>query len=438
MQSFGRRSGRRFVVPLLGLVLALSGALPPSPTRAQTVRPTGPLVPSEGTLFGAYVKPGGGWDRADVEAGIVGMETEIGRTLAIDHHFAPWGVLFPSWKEPWDVANGRIPMTSWGAISTKEVNSGAVDGFIRDRADEVREFGHPLFIRWFWEMNGNASFHLAGRPSRFITAWRRIRWIFALEGATNAVWVWCPTAWGFQDGSAPRYYPGDLYVDWVCSTGFNWAPGRAEDPWRGFQEIFDAFYAFGSGRDKPMMVGAYGVQERGEGEKASWFTEAAADLKEMYPAIAAVVYFNSDRDFDWRVTTSSSSLEAFRTLGLESHFNPSHADLPLPDSSRFDRVLEDDTAPIVEVLTPLGRRYEAGRNLRIRWRSIEPHRDLVRIRYRISAGTWHALRLRTADDGLFQWVPPEWLRGRRVRIVVTAVDLAGNRGEDRSPWFRLS
>jgi hypothetical protein len=438
MESVGRTGARRLVVPLVGLFVSIGVALPPAPSQAQSARPMGPLVPEEGTLFGAYVKPSSGWDREDVQAGIVRMEAQIGRSLAIDHHFAPWGIQFPSWKEPWDVANGRIPMTSWGAISTRRVNSGAVDDFIRARADEVREFGHPIFIRWFWEMNGDASFRQAGRPSRFIAAWRRIRWIFGRQGATNAIWVWCPTAWGFSDGSAQRYYPGDSYVDWLCATGFNWAPGREGNPWRRFRDIFDAFYTFGSRTGKPMMVGAYGVQERELGEKAAWFTEASADLKDVFPAVAAVVYFNSNRDFDWRVTTSASSLDAFRAMGLESHFNPPLADLPSPDPSRFDSVLADVTSPVVELLAPSSGPYEAGRNLGVRWGSHEPHRNFVRIRYRLFGGAWHAVRWRTVDDGSFRWVPPEWLRGRRVMIGVTAFDLAGNRGEDRSPWFRLT
>jgi hypothetical protein len=438
MASDSRPYRRRFVARVLGFVVALSSTLPQSPVRAQSTRPTGPLAPSEGTLFGAYVKPTEGWDRDDVEAGILQMETQVGRTLAIDHHFAPWGIRFPSWKEHWDVANGRIPMTSWGAISTRKVNSGAVDGFIRARADEVREFGHPIFIRWFWEMDADASFRRAGRPSRFITAWRRIRWIFAQEGATNAVWVWCPTAWGFYDGSAQRYYPGDQYVDWVCATGFNWAPGRPGDRWRRFREIFDPFYLFGSRNGKPMMVGAYGVQERGAGEKADWFTDASADLKERFPSIAAIVYFNSNRDFDWWVTTSASSVGSFQAMALEPYFNPAHPGLPGPDPSRFDSVLEDGTAPIVEVVAPTSGRYEAGRYLGIRWRTIEAHRDFVRVRYRLWGGTWHAIRRRTADDGVLRWAVPQRLQGRRVRIGVTAFDLARNRGEDRSPWFRLT
>ena len=420
---------------LVLVLLALLGSVGvPGPAHAGADPLPGPLEPTSGSLFGAYVKPDSGWSRDDVIASIERLEGDLGRTLGIDHHFHPWSVPFPSWKEPWDVSTGRIPMISWGNVSTRRVNSGALDGLIRSRAEAVRNFGQPMFIRWFAEMDGDSVAHLSRSPSSYIRAWRRIRWIFGTSDAWNAVWVWCPTSWGFVEGDAQKYYPGDEYVDWVCSDGYNWAPGREGARWRNFHEIYEAFYAFGLARDKPMMAGEYGCQERAPGEKAGWITQAREDIKTRFPEIDAVVYFDSDRDYDWRLDTSPSSYEAFISMGNDPYFNPPRDTLGAVDPARLDAVLADGTGPHVKVRT---RSLGGGRPGSVRWRSDEPHRDVVRLRYAVRGGRGRLIVWRTADDGRFVWRVPGALRGKRIRISVRATDLAGNVGTAHSRWLKV-
>lgn len=420
---------------LVLVFLALLGSVGvPEPAQAGADPPPGPLEPTSGSLFGAYVKPDSGWTHDDVTASIERLEGDLGRTLGIDHHFHPWSVPFPSWKEPWDVSMGRIPMISWGNVSTRRVNSGALDGLIRSRADAIRSFGQPMFIRWFAEMDGDSVAHLSRSPSSYIRAWRRIRWIFGTSGAWNAVWVWCPTSWGFVEGDAQKYYPGDEYVDWICSDGYNWAPGREGARWRSFHEIYEAFYEFGLARDKPMMAGEYGCQERAPGEKAGWINQAREDIKTRFPEIDAVVYFDSDRDYDWRLDTSPSSYEAFISMGNDPYFNPPSDTLGAVDPARFDAVLADGTDPHVKVRT---RSLDGGRPGAVRWRSDDPHRNVVRLRYAVRGGSGRLIVRRTADDGRFVWRVPRALRGKRIRISVRATDLAGNVGTAHSRWLRV-
>ena len=393
----------------------------------------GPLEPASGALFGAYVKPRTGWTRDEVVASLERLERDLGRTLDIDHHYHPWTVPFPSWKEPWDLANGRIPMISWGNVSTRRVNSGALDGLIRSRAEAVRSFGAPMFIRWFFEMDSDAVARLAGSPASYINAWRRIRWIFGTAGAWNAVWVWCPTSWGFFEGEAQKYYPGDQYVDWICSDGYNWAPGRGGSRWREFSQIYQAFYEFGVSRGKPMMAGEYGCQERAPGEKAGWFDQAREDIKERFPELDAVVYFDSDRDYDWRVDTSPSSYQSFITTAQDPHFNPP-GPLGEVDPGRFDGVLADTTAPRVQVRT---RPLWGGRPGVVRWRSHEPHQDVVRLRYTVRGRGGRSIVRSTSDDGRLVWRVHGALTGKRIQVSVRATDLAGNVGTGRSGWFKV-
>ncbi len=193
---------------------------------------------------------------------------------------------------------------------------------IRARADAVKSFGEPVFLRPMWEMDGDWTKTWVKSPASFIAAWRRIHGIFRSRGATNATFVWCPTAWGFATGKAQSYYPGNEYVDWVCSDPYNWAPGRPGAEWRSLAQAAQPFYDWGLATGKPLMLGEYGCQERTSGEKAAWFNQARADLKSRFPAIRALVYFDSFTAYDWRVDTSSSSLSAFRAMSADPYFNP--------------------------------------------------------------------------------------------------------------------
>jgi hypothetical protein len=429
--------GWTFIAARVSLAFAMA-LLPVCTVPAESARSVGPLAPASGTLFGTYVQPRTGWNREDVVAAVNKLESDLGRRLDVDQHYYPWHVPFPSWKEEWDVANGRIPLITWGSIRTTRINSGSQDALIRARADGVKALGKPVFLRFFAEMDGDFLAHRTGSPSRYIAAWRRARWIFASRGATNAVWVWCPTAWGFTEGDAQRYYPGDAYVDWLCADGFNWAPGRRGVPWRSFAQIHEDFYKYGEAVGKPLMVGEYGCLERRDGEKAQWIAEARDALKNQLPAIAAVVYFDSKGDFNFRVDTSPSAYEAYKAMGADPHFNPPHEGLLPVDPARFDATMADTTAPVVGIVSPTSGAFRAGTKLRIRWRTFEPHKDMATLRYRVRGRAWRVIAWRTTDDGGFVWRIPRTLRGRALQAAVTVLDLAGNQGAARSAWIRLT
>jgi hypothetical protein len=69
------------------------------------------------------------------------------------------------------------------------------------------------------------------------------------------------------------------------------------------------------------MVGEWGAVERAPGAKARWLAGAHAALKTHLPRIAAVVYFDADRQYDWRISTSPDSLAAFKAMAADPYFN---------------------------------------------------------------------------------------------------------------------
>ncbi|MDQ1497513.1 MAG: hypothetical protein QOI86_853 [Actinomycetota bacterium] len=310
------RPWRAVVVAVLA-VAALAPVATTAPASAAG-RPAGPLVPASGFYVGAYTKHADGYGQDREQQATSDLEARLGRRLHIDQHYYSWTDVFPSWREPWDIENERIPMISWNGENTDAINRGDWDGLISARAQAIAMLNTPVFIRWFWEMDGNKKQGFISSPPSYQKAWRHIHDIFAAAGATNAVWVWCPNASAFDDGSALPYYPGGAYVDWVCADGYNFAPNRPGDTWESFGQIFSGFYTAGSRLGKPLMVGEFGALERNAGEKATWFRQAH-DWVAAHPAIAAVVYFNADSTnngiaYNWRVDTSPASFEGFRYL----------------------------------------------------------------------------------------------------------------------------
>ena len=293
--------------------------LPPTTTTTTGALPAAPVT---GVLLGASTSPEARGLAAE-QAAVEELERAIGRTLDINHNFYSWEEAFPSEVEQWDLQAGRTPMISWNGkgVMTTTIAAGQYDELIQQRARATRALGRPVLIRWFWEMDGNKKADFAGTPEQYVAAWQRIVSTFRAEGADNVRWVWCPNASAFNDGDAQKFYPGDEFVDWTCADGYNWAPGRPGEDYRSFEEIFGGFYAWASLHDKPIMIGEFGVQERNRGEKAQWITAAGEAIKTEFPLIRAIVYFHANKEYDWRLTTSDSALDAFRRLAHDPWFN---------------------------------------------------------------------------------------------------------------------
>jgi hypothetical protein len=228
-------------------------------------------------------------------------------------------------------SHGAIPFFSWSSQSTptslnepdfqlSDVIAGRHDAFIRSFATAARNWGHPFFLRFNWEMNG-AWFPWSekangNQPGEYVAAWRHVHDIFESVGASNATWTWCPNV-DFDDNlqDLASLYPGDAYVDWSCLDGYNWAtePVKASR-WMTFDEIYARTYdeivnTIAPG--KPMVIGEVASTENG-GSKAAWITDALARVPAAYPRIRALLWFERNADqVAWPIESSDSSTAAF-------------------------------------------------------------------------------------------------------------------------------
>jgi beta-mannanase len=108
------------------------------------------------------------------------------------------------------------------------------------------------------------------------------------------------------ENAIPNYYPGASYTDYVAVDGFNFGT-----PWRSFTETFQEPLKLLAGYGKPIYILSLASAEGPQ--KAAWIKDFGARLKE-YPLLKGWVWFNQNKEHDWRVNSDPASLEAFRAL----------------------------------------------------------------------------------------------------------------------------
>jgi hypothetical protein len=293
------------------------------------------------------------WDMSAVAR----FEELSGKSASVVQFFQPFAECNPSCSfyafptSPMESirAHGSIPALSWSSQSIpsslsepdfqlSDVVEGRYDEFLNRFATEAREWGHPFFLRFNWEMNGNWfpwSEGVNGNSAgQYVAAWRHVHDIFAAAGATNASWVWCPFVdpAGSLQALGPLY-PGDAYVDWTGLDGYNWGTNPSSPRgWRSFDQLFEASYdqiTESIAPSKPLMIGEMGASEQG-GSKPEWIGETMAQVPVEYPRVKALLWFDKfDDGMDWPVETSTAAAGAF-AHGLQNpaYLGASYADLP--------------------------------------------------------------------------------------------------------------
>lgn len=304
------------------------------------------LVPPQQTVYtGAFYNPSGSSPSPNPGSGkgIEVLEGQIGRTLATDMHYYGWAKLssFPAKGEEIDLQNHRIPVISWecyhssGATSTDlQVASGQQDSEIVAAARAIKQYGGPIFLRWFWEMNilplspslHNNYYCMGGESysggyhdvaeTNYRAAWDHIRSIFAQQGVTNVIWLWNPDN-GFYYPSTD-FYPGNNQVDWI-----------GVDAYAGDGETFKNTFSSGSGyamlaaMGKPILIGETGSADGTNGhpdDQPTFFGAAVAQLgtgvsgaDNGYPDFLGFMYFDSPGNGGpWPF--SSDGIVAYKTM----------------------------------------------------------------------------------------------------------------------------
>ncbi|MBV9773541.1 MAG: hypothetical protein JO040_06300 [Gemmatimonadetes bacterium] len=230
------------------------------------------------------------------------------------------------------------------------IAAGRGDAELARVARQVATLGSVVLVEPAWEMNGNWDYAWqgvsngnAGAPARYRQAWRHVVEVFRREGATNVRWVFNPNVGNPLTNAATgsshwnwygNYYPGDEYVDYVGAHGFN-APRLWGGAWQTPSAMLD-----GAGADhmlsdlarrypsKPIIIGEFATDEGSGDDKARWIRDAYAQLRSA-PNVVGAVWFNMDKETNWRVDSTPAALQAYRDAmrdgGIQTAFRENAA-----------------------------------------------------------------------------------------------------------------
>jgi len=288
------------VFAVFGLPFLLPEPLPPAPPSARD--------------WGAFTGPSPE-DTAE-------FERLVGRRMTNRATFVHWGNEreFPTELARsldgqtltifWEAKDYNDPSTNQPNYSFEAILRGDWDDYLLTFAQQVRDYGGPVILIPFEEMNGDWnpwSGTLNGNtPERFIEAYRYIRSFF--EDVPNVRFGWAVNNQSRPDtpeNAIDVYYPGDEAVDIVGVDGFNFG-----DPWQSFDEVFsDALEQLATYR-KPVYI--FSMASAEGPRKADWIRDALGRGLQQHPEVAGWIWFNENKERDWRIWSDPQSLAAFR------------------------------------------------------------------------------------------------------------------------------
>lgn len=222
--------------------------------------------------------------------------------------------------EPWLIPAPPYAPEIQPVFTLGSIASGIHDPYISSFASTLAESGRPILLRPMHEMNGNwypwCGTVNGNRPQEYVKAWRHMKRIFSDEGASNVKWIWSPYAASYPetaDNGISEYFPGNDLIDFAALDAYNWGSSTNWSEWKTFSELIGSGYdEILSITSKPIIIAETACSEEG-GNKAEWIESMFKSLRERFNKVEALIWFDVDKECDWRISSSLLSANAFRT-----------------------------------------------------------------------------------------------------------------------------
>lgn len=309
----------------------------------------------EGCVVGMFIAVDSAYFPADGAKAISNVERTI-------NHKIGSVVWFPTFDDPFPLEacnearkGNAIPHITWelfhpskagntvatsdsGFYMINDLLAGKYDAYIDSFAIGAKTFNDPVLIRFLHEFNGNwyvwGGFKNGaknGGPEKVKKVWCYVVDRFRKIGADNVEWLWTPHGPSTDRSEeewnhVSNYWPGNEYVDWIGLDGYNFFP---KDPWGGirpyrsfddcFRQLYDDCAKLGP---QPMMIAEFGCGEfeHETYSKPGWMKDAFTKMKTEYPRVKIFTWFNILKEHDWRVNSSDSTLNTFKSLMKDPYF----------------------------------------------------------------------------------------------------------------------
>jgi hypothetical protein len=274
------------ITPLLNPAKKYLGLeMPGAPSSIAPAQQFASWVGKKPNLIGAYV----GWN--------TGLDTQ-----AVENAWSYGALYFQIW-EPFNT-------------TAKQIAAGGSDDYITRFAASVRALNLPIALSFGHEMNGD--WYPWGTKDTtaadFVAAWRHVHDLFVKAGATNVIWIWNPNdMYPVPNVKLKPLYPGDAYVDWVGVTGY-WTINGPHTYGSLFLPTLLNIRTF---TGKPFIIAETSVQA-GTNQVSS--VNALFDAVKTHPDILGFVWYDYNRQGDWRLETRPTVEAAFKTGAASSLF----------------------------------------------------------------------------------------------------------------------
>jgi hypothetical protein len=407
------------------------------------------LAAQQSVYSGAFILNEGSLTSSSGLMALTNFETSAGKTVSIVNYFFNWQngsgfVAFPTNTADAIRAHGSIPLLSWQpwqgnfpdpAYSLTNIINGNFDSYITSFALQTRAWGHPFFLRFAHEMNGNwypwAESTNGNASGEYVQAWRHVHNIFTAVGVTNVTWVWCVNVEFSGSTAIAELYPGDNYVDWISLDAYN----RLANPWQDLSGIAPATLTdlTNIAPGKPIMLAETGCHEPTTAEaqagdsKGQWFTNALSYYIKTVPRIKAYVYenaTNSDGN-NWLITTSANSLAGYEYgIGLSYYAGSGFGTIfNSPIQPLLDDALPGDTMPpFVSILEPQVNYVRMGSTVQFLALASADKINIAQVMFLTNGVT---ASTQTVPPYAFNWTAPT-NAGSNYTITAEAFDTAGN------------
>lgn len=278
----------------------------PTHNSSPTPSPAPPAVETSGTAkWGVYV----GYSAGELAA----FEQLVGQAADIRGVFVNWDDPFPSSFSSLK-SSGKTLLIYWelyGGVTLDSIIAGEHDAYIKEFARGAQSYGGQVILAPMHEMNGNwdpwGGTVGSNTPEKVVATWKRIHDTFG--SVSNVKFGWAVNSLSVPNTPAnalERYYPGDAYVDYVGVDGFNFG-----SPWESFDAVFADSLTRLEKYHKPIYI--FSMASAEGPQKDEWIRDFAQKIATKYD-IAGWVWFNEDKERDWRVNSDADSLAAFKAI----------------------------------------------------------------------------------------------------------------------------
>lgn len=275
------------------------------------------------------------------------LEGAAGRPYEFVRVYRSWDDAFPDADTAWMESTGHSLFlsiksrlksgsnVSWQQIADARPGSPLHATMVR-WATAIKAYDHPLYVSFNHEPDTSNS-QPSGTATQFVAAYRAFVDVMRAEGVTDARFAYTTAVRNYSVSPtsskyAPRYYPGDAWVDVIAIDAYNMycrkTNGAFANPWRSLGQLLDPFMQFVAAHPGPdLLVAEWGSPEdpADPQRKARWIAEAQQLFKEPgYQRFVGVAYWNqlshNYAGCDFRITSSAASLAAFRTMAQDPFY----------------------------------------------------------------------------------------------------------------------